>query len=134
MQNVVKTFLVIDDEPAIRQLLVEILKWHCPQAVCYEAEDGLEGLEKACQLCPDFIFVDGLLPQMEGPDLAALLRHKPQTQHSVLIGITGQNRQSYLYTGLDKYCDRVLIKPFNVDDIRAVLDQLMISTPQVVSH
>ncbi len=78
--------LLVDDEPALRQVLVRRL-----QAEGYEvttAEDGEEALAKASSEKPDVILLDIMLPKMNGNMVAAELQERKETAHIPVIFMT----------------------------------------------
>ena len=64
--------LVIDDDPAIREMLVQLLDEAGHQTL--EATDGVEGLEAARQEQPDAIILDVMMPRLNGFDCAAAIK------------------------------------------------------------
>lgn len=73
MDSVPKRIMVVDDNPAIRRALRNILEFNDGWVVCGEAVDGREGIEKAKQLHPDLIVLDVSMPVMNGLDAARVL-------------------------------------------------------------
>ncbi len=69
-----KTVLIVDDSDSIRQALCELFRSEADIAVCGEAENGHEAIEKARQLHPDLIVLDVSMPVMNGLDAARVLR------------------------------------------------------------
>ena len=60
----IKTILVVDDEPAIRDLLKYNLEREGYQII--EASDGIEGINVALEQKPDIILLDIMLPKLDG--------------------------------------------------------------------
>src|SRR5436190_12514353 len=54
----VKSVLIVDDNPVVRNALCELLAREADFDVCGEAENGREAIERARQLCPDLIVTD----------------------------------------------------------------------------
>lgn len=61
-----KRILIVDDSPLIRRTLRTLLEQQTDWAVCGEAEDGRDGIEKAQRLHPDLIVIDLVMPVMNG--------------------------------------------------------------------
>ena len=57
--------LVVDDEPIVRDMLVEVLN-DAGMNVVGQASDGLEGVELACTSQPDAILLDIRMPNLDG--------------------------------------------------------------------
>ena len=65
--------LVVDDNVSIRFLIRSLLEGG-GYAVCGEAEDGVDAIEKAKQLNPDLICLDLSMPRMNGAEAASVLK------------------------------------------------------------
>jgi two-component system response regulator NreC len=68
--------LIADDRPLVRCGLRILLERHDGWAVCGEAADGLEALERATSLKPDVILLDISMPKLDGLSAVPLLRDK----------------------------------------------------------
>jgi len=73
MRTVAKRIMVVDDNPAIRRILRNILEFNHDWVVCGEGVDGRDGVEKAKALSPDLIVLDVSMPVMNGLDAARVL-------------------------------------------------------------
>jgi chemotaxis response regulator CheB len=58
--------LIVDDNASIREALCELFKREADFAVCGDAENGKEAIEKAKELRPDLIVLDLSMPVMNG--------------------------------------------------------------------
>ena len=65
--------MVVDDNPAIRRALKNILEFTPGWEVCGEAADGRDGIEKAKMLSPDLIVLDLSMTVMNGLEAARIL-------------------------------------------------------------
>lgn len=63
----------MDDSPAIRQALHKVFELYSDWAVCGEAANGREGIEKAKLLKPDLIVLDQSMPEMNGLEAARVI-------------------------------------------------------------
>src|SRR5205809_6027533 len=70
----VKSVLIVDDNPIARNALCELLVREEDFDVCGEAENGREAVEIARQLHPDLIVTDLSMPVMNGLEEARLLK------------------------------------------------------------
>jgi DNA-binding NarL/FixJ family response regulator len=69
----VNRILIVDDSAIIRRTLRALLEersW----AVCGEAENGCEGIDKAQELKPDLIVIDLAMPLLNGIDASRMLK------------------------------------------------------------
>lgn len=72
MLEQVKTILVVEDEPGMRQSLAESLKHEGFEVI--EAANGGEGLQEAISRHPDLIILDILMPKVGGMEMMKKLR------------------------------------------------------------
>jgi DNA-binding NarL/FixJ family response regulator len=70
----VRSILIVDDSPTVRQALCELFAREKDFDVCGEAENGQEAIERAKQLHPDLIVTDLSMPIMSGLEEARLLK------------------------------------------------------------
>jgi DNA-binding NarL/FixJ family response regulator len=120
----VKSILIVDDSPMIRRSLRELLEKQDGLAVCGEAENGLDGIEKAQQLHPHLIVLDLSMPVMNGLDAARKLK---QLMPAVpLVMFTNHASDSLaaiaLEAGIDSLKDKSEGVAILVNSIRSLLD------------
>ncbi|MCB0600634.1 MAG: response regulator, partial [Saprospiraceae bacterium] len=118
----VNTVLIVDDDPSIRGLLVQELGEAGYQV--REAENGKEALEKIRQQKPDLVLLDVMMPEMNGFDVAAILKNDPVTMNIPIIILSiVQDKERGMRIGVDKY----LTKPFETEqlihEVNALLEQ-----------
>jgi CheY-like chemotaxis protein len=65
--------LIVDDNPGIRKEIRQRLE-SAGLAVCGEAADGIEAIEKAPALRPDLVILDAAMPRLNGIDAAGRLK------------------------------------------------------------
>jgi len=70
---VVKSILVVDDNPLIRRGAKQVLEQERDIVVCGEAVDGRDAIDKAMDLHPDLIILDMAMPNMNGLQAADIL-------------------------------------------------------------
>ncbi|MGV3611852.1 MAG: sigma-54-dependent transcriptional regulator [Fluviicola sp.] len=105
--------LIIDDERAIRRALREILEFEDFQVD--EAENGVEGLEKAKNTLYDIIFCDIKMPQMDGLEvLDALIAQKIDTP---VIMISGHGNIETAVDAIKKGAFDFIEKPLDLNRI-----------------
>ncbi len=100
--------LHIEDDPANR-LLVRKLLTNQGFAVI-EAEDGLEGIRKACAERPDLVLVDINLPHLDGYEVTLRLRGEAALAGVPIVAITAEGDRD---TSLAVGCDGFLQKPID---------------------
>ena len=117
------TILVVEDEPAIQELVVINLK-HAGFVVVQasSAEDAESAIRAAL---PDLVVLDWMLPGQSGVALAKKLRGDKRTQEIPIIMLTARAHEEDKIQGLDAGADDYVTKPFSpkelVARVRAVL-------------
>jgi CheY-like chemotaxis protein len=106
----VKTILVVDDNADLRKVISRIL-----EVVGYNpisAANGNEGVEKAISEKPDLILLDAVLPDMDGPAAARLIRADLTSKDIPIIAMTGVFDSLIRQSCLEAGCNDYLVKPF----------------------
>lgn len=111
--------LVIDDEEIIIDVIAEIMGRSVN--VFDTATDSLEGYAKLLQRDYDRIFIDVMLPGMDGLDLLRLIKQiKPNLLRSIIFIAGGTESEYVRKTILSNGC-RIIDKPFKVQEFFSVL-------------
>jgi CheY-like chemotaxis protein len=112
------TVLVIDDDPAVRDLMSRFLVTDAPDIRAVTAEDGESGLSLARKLKPDLIFLDVLMPRMDGWAVLTALKAEPGLSEIPVVMLTLLNEPEMGYLlGASEY----LTKPIDRDRLSSVL-------------
>ena len=117
-----KTILVVDDEPYIRELLRQEL-----EAAGYhvrEATDGMDALNLVKTTPPDLIILDVMMPNINGFDLAAVLKNNPETMEipTIVLSIIQDQERGYRL-GIDRYLNKPIDIEVLLHDIKTLLAQ-----------
>lgn len=84
-EEVMVRILIADDKELVRTGIRMIVEDHEDWALCGEATDGRDAIEKAVELKPDVILLDVIMPNLDGLSACRLIREKvPNTQILVL--------------------------------------------------
>jgi len=113
-------FLVADDDDAIRRLLV--LELRSRGAEVLEASDGEEAVQRALEHRPDGVFLDVLMPRLNGYDALARLRAAGYTGRVVMVTALHEGSRE-LASGVTP--DDVLPKPFRRRDVQACWERFL---------
>jgi len=117
------TILVVEDEPAIQELISAALQ-HAGHRVmrAYTAEDAVPLVNGTL---PDLVLLDWMLPGMSGIQYARKLRNDERTRDLPIIMLTARGEEQDKVAGLESGADDYLTKPFSprelVARIKAVL-------------
>ncbi len=104
--------LVVDDEPAIVDLLTYNLKRADYQVLV--ARDGEEALAMARREHPDLIILDLMLPRLEGLDVCRAIRREGNMP---IIMLTARESEIDRVVGLELGADDYIVKPFSVREL-----------------
>ncbi len=105
--------LHIEDNPDNRRLVRRLLVAEGYQLL--EAEDGLEGIDKAVREAPDLILLDIGLPRFDGYEAAAALRAFPALSTTLIVALTAYTNPGDRERILTAGCDGYIAKPIDVD-------------------
>jgi two-component system, OmpR family, phosphate regulon response regulator PhoB len=115
--------LIIEDEPAIAELLTINLK-HNGFAPIWSAE-GVAAQREIDAVLPDVILLDWMLPGQSGLSLARKWRADSRTKDIPIILLTAKGDEPDKVAGLDSGADDYITKPFSIKEllarIRAIL-------------
>lgn len=118
--------LVVDDYADVIESMTLLL-----QTEGYEVETadcGMKALERAQTFQPDIVLLDIGLPDLNGYEVAKRLRLLPQTQHMILIALTGYGQVEDLEKSQSAGFDHHLLKPMDYLKLSALLTSLLSKT------
>lgn len=115
--------LVVDDEPAIREMLCMAL-----EAVSFsviQAENAQQAHAQIIDRRPNLVLLDWMMPGTSGLELLRRLRRDPLTETTPVIMLTAKAEEGGKVVGLDSGADDYVAKPFSprelIARIKAVL-------------
>jgi DNA-binding response OmpR family regulator len=115
--------LVVDDSPTICAVLGRMLEQD--GYAVQKAADGERALELAKVELPELIFLDIVLPGINGFAVLRALRHDPLTARIPIVMISG-NQQATEQFYVQRYgADDFIKKPFNRHDVTTSIEQLV---------
>jgi two-component system response regulator ResD len=115
------TVLVVDDEPAIGDVVARYLK-----RAGYEtavAETGQSALGWAAELRPDVVVLDLMLPDINGLEVMRRLRR--EDRRGAIILLTARGEESDRVVGLHLGADDYVVKPFSPAELVARVDAVL---------
>lgn len=116
-----KTFLIVDDSPAVIKRLTLILESY-GHSVIGTAATGIEAVEKARELKPDAITMDIQMPQMDGLEATKRILHD-QPDKPVII-ITAHGQESTVVDAIGVGAKYFICKPIEKEKVGEVLDKV----------
>jgi DNA-binding response OmpR family regulator len=114
-----KTILVIEDQPDMRENLATILEME--QFAVLVAENGRQGLELARKAKPDLILCDVMMPEMDGHEVLTSLRQDQNIAGTPFVFLTAKGEKQDLRDGMNLGADDYLAKPVGADELLATI-------------
>jgi signal transduction histidine kinase len=119
-----KTILIVDDRPANRQLLLEMLAHHGHRVL--QADCAVKGLKMVRKEKPDLIIADILMPKMHGYEFVRKLRRDRKIAHTAVVFFTAgyievESRK------LAKACGvhHVIVKPVKAEEVIQIVSKAL---------
>lgn len=129
--------LVVDDEPDIVKLIVDILN----RSDRYEIATASDGFEAGIQLtkfCPDLVVLDLMMPNINGFKVCKRIKASAETKDVIVLVVTGYAQEENVQKALECGADFCMAKPFRpvallekVDEFLQGRRQPAISIPKV---
>ncbi len=107
--------MVIDDSKTIRRTAETLLKKQGCDVIT--ANDGFEALAKIVEHKPDFIFVDIMMPRLDGYQTCALIKHNHSFKNTPVIMLSSKDSIFDKARGRIVGSEQYLTKPFSKDDL-----------------
>lgn len=115
--------LVIDDSPTVCAALKKILR--SAGCITFQALDAETGLEMVKAERPELIFLDIVLPRMNGFSALRHLRRDPETRDIPVIMISGNEQATEQFFGSAIGADDFMKKPFSRSEVFARIERLL---------
>jgi len=115
-----KQILVIEDDSAVRGMIVETLMmkgWNPVAAV-----NGEEGIRTAGELKPDLILCDIQMPKADGYEVLESLKQNPETAMVPFVFLTGLGDKPRMRQAMEAGADDYLVKPFTIQELIAAVE------------
>jgi len=119
--------MVIDDSNTIRRTAETLLS----KAGCdvVTATDGFDSLAKIADSEPDVIFVDIMMPRLDGYQTCALIKNNSQYQETPVIMLSSKDGLFDKAKGRIVGADDYLTKPFSKSELFDVLERFVTNQP-----
>lgn len=114
LEKGVKTILIVDDEEAIRGVLIHNLEREGYKLI--EAGDGVSAVEIALEQRPDLILLDIMLPKLDGLSVCKRIK---MSYNVPIIMVTAKDQEIDKVLGLELGADDYITKPFSVREMVA---------------
>jgi DNA-binding response OmpR family regulator len=117
--------LVVDDDPGVREVIADALKY---DSAGYEVETAVDGVDaglKLNQFRPDLIVLDVIMPGMGGLEVCNRIRNESNHDETKIIILTGAPDGGKAETSLVYGADLFLQKPQPMDVLLAHIEELL---------
>jgi len=119
-----KSVLVVDDEPGMRELVKHLLinaGYHV-----LEASNGKHAMEFLKNESPDLVITDIIMEEMDGVEIIMEIRENyPDIKIIAMSGGSKISSEDYLESAADLGADRVFAKPFALSDMLTAIKELI---------
>ena len=118
--------MVIDDSKTIRRTAETLLKKDGCDVVT--AIDGFEALAKISDQQPNIIFVDIMMPRLDGYQTCALIKNNPQFRPTPVIMLSSKDGLFDKARGRIVGAEQYLTKPFTRDELLGAIQRYAIAS------
>jgi two-component system phosphate regulon response regulator PhoB len=118
-----KRILIVEDEPAIRQMIAFGLRRAGFEV--REAVDYREAREALADQRPDLVLIDWMLPDMSGLELTRTLKRDRETRELPVIMLTARAEEGDKVAGLETGADDYVTKPFSPRELVARINAVL---------
>lgn len=117
-----KKVLIAEDYADIRTMMKILVRTYGYEVI--EARDGSEAIEKAKEHQPDFIFMDLMMPVLDGITATRVIREIESCGEVPIVAVTAYER-SFFNKALEAGCNEVIEKPLKFDSLGSLLNQYL---------
>ena len=112
--------MVVDDSKTIRRTAETLLKKEGCQV--FTAEDGFDALAKIADSNPDIIFVDIMMPRLDGYQTCALIKNNSQFKATPVVMLSSKDGLFDKAKGRIVGSDNYLTKPFSRNELLGAIE------------
>lgn len=112
--------MVIDDSKTIRRTAETLLKKQGCDVMT--ATDGYEALSKIAEYKPDIVFIDIMMPRLDGYQTCALIKHNQSFKRTPVVMLSSKDSIFDKARGRIVGSEDYLTKPFTREDLLGALD------------
>lgn len=115
--------VLVDDEPGLRDAVQAYLEES--GYTVHTASNAREGWDTVQKVMPDLVITDIMMPQVSGYDFLKQLREDSRFESLPVIFLTARGMTKDRVQGYKAGCDAYLPKPFDPDELVAIVDRIM---------
>ena len=132
MTNKNLKFLVEDDFPTMRRIVMSLLK-ELGYTNLAEAENGAEGLAKLRSNSFDFVVSDWNMPIMDGLTMLQQIRQDPALKHLPVLMVTAEAKKENIIAAAQAGASGYVVKPFTAATLQEKLAKIFEKMNQVTT-
>jgi twitching motility two-component system response regulator PilH len=107
--------LIVDDSPTELHVMQKALERHGFEIAC--ADNGAEGIRKAKEMRPDLIFMDVVMPGINGFQATRTLANDPDTRSIPIVMVTTKGQETDRIWGLRQGAVDYVVKPVSAEKL-----------------
>ncbi len=124
LEGATRRILIVDDEPAIVQLLTDVME-RDGRFVIKSSATGFEAGMMTQEFMPDVILLDFKLPDINGTEVCRMVRSRSEMNNTRIIIISGVADPTEIDELYLAGADAFIKKPFRVDEVIARIDTML---------
>lgn len=114
--------LIVDDDEEIGMYIAKELSAYYYFTQC---KNGKDGLKELLMNSYDLVISDVMMPEMDGFTMLRMIRSNGMINHLPVIMLTSKIDIDNRLKGLERGADAYLTKPFSIDELHALIDNLI---------
>jgi DNA-binding response OmpR family regulator len=118
-----KKILIADDNENIRDALTYLLEDEGYSLSM--AKDGSDALKKAREFLPDILFLDIMMPEMNGYEVCRVIKNDPRLKKIYVIMLTAKGQVAEQERGKEVGADEYIVKPFSPMEILSKIKNIL---------
>ncbi len=109
--------VVVDDEPAVTEMIARAIRSEHPDYEVAEAHDGFKAGSIIATLKPDVVILDLRMPGMDGFEVCKSIKSEQATRHSTVIAVTAYDSEENTRRIMDCGAAACLPKPLDLSEL-----------------
>jgi DNA-binding response OmpR family regulator len=118
-----RKILIADDNENIREALTYLLEDEGYKLAL--ARDGADTLKKVREFLPDILFLDIMMPEMNGYEVCRAIKNDPKLRNIYVIMLTAKGQVAEQERGKEVGADEYIVKPFSPMEILSKIKNIL---------
>jgi DNA-binding response OmpR family regulator len=118
-----RKILIADDNENIREALTYLLEDEGYKLAL--ARDGADTLKKVREFLPDILFLDIMMPEMNGYEVCRAIKNDPKLRNTYVIMLTAKGQVAEQERGKEVGADEYIVKPFSPMEILSKIKNIL---------